>query len=396
MDDTTHPRFPGGRSARIVFTGERFEFFRLVRRGAMLELVTAGFYRFWLATDMRHMLWSGTSLDNDAAEYSGNAKELLIGFLFALTILAPIYLAYFLLGVEAERAKTFASIPLVLFFYAFGQFAIFRARRYRATRTVWRGARFWMSGSGWAYSWRACLWSFLTVVTLGLALPWWESALERYKMRHLHYGDLQARFDGTGWDLFKRGFALWLAVVVVLVLIVVFRANPVVKALPFILVLAAPFGYAAYKAILWRWWLSGIRFGRMRFESDMRIDALMSLYWATIGWSLLILLVGAIAIGLVDALMPFLFSGHFSAAGITALARQHPFLMIGTNMAVYLVFALCVGVVVRVYLLHGVWERVLISTIVHNLELVEDVAVQGTLASALGEGFADGLDVVGF
>ena len=27
---------------------------------------------------------------------------------------------------------------------------IFRARRYRATRTVWRGARFWMSGSGWA------------------------------------------------------------------------------------------------------------------------------------------------------------------------------------------------------------------------------------------------------
>ena len=206
MDDTTHPRFPGGRSARIVFTGERFEFFRLVRRGAMLELVTAGFYRFWLATDMRHMLWSGTSLDNDAAEYSGNAKELLIGFLFALTILAPIYLAYFLLGVEAERAKTFASIPLVLFFYAFGQFAIFRARRYRATRTVWRGARFWMSGSGWAYSWRACLWSFLTVVTLGLALPWWESALERYKMRHLHYGDLQARFDGTGWDLFKRAF----------------------------------------------------------------------------------------------------------------------------------------------------------------------------------------------
>ena len=48
----------------------------------------------------------------------------------------PVYLLYFLIGIEAERAKAFASIPLGLFFYAFGQFAIFRARRYRATRTV--------------------------------------------------------------------------------------------------------------------------------------------------------------------------------------------------------------------------------------------------------------------
>jgi uncharacterized membrane protein YjgN (DUF898 family) len=390
------PQIPLGRSARAEFAGERRDFFRLVRRGAALELVTAGFYRFWLATDMRHMLWSGTSLENDAAEYTGNAKELLIGFLFALAIMAPIYLVYFLIGVEAERAKAFASIPLVLFFYAFSQFAIFRARRYRATRTVWRGVRFWMSGSGWAYSWRACLWSLFTVVTLGLALPWRESALERYKMRHLYYGELQARFDGTGWDLFRRGFGLWLAVLVVVVLGIAFRTNPVIKALPLILAFAVPFAYAAYKAVLWRWWLSGIRFGKVGFESDMRVDALMSLYWATIGWSLLILVVGAISIGLADVLMPFLFSGHFSAAGVALLAHQHPFLMIGTNMAVYLVFALCVGVVSRVYLLRGVWERVVVSTIVYNLEFADDVGVQGDLANALGEGFADGLDVVGF
>ena len=190
MDTTTLPPLARGRSARIVFTGGRGDFFRLVGRGALLELITAGLYRFWLATDIRRALWSGTSVDGDPPEYTGTAKELLIGFLFALAILVPIYVVYFLIGIEAERAKAFASVPLVLFFYAFGQFAIYRARRYRATRTVWRGVRFWMSGSGWAYSWRACLWSLLTLLTLGLALPWRESALERYKMRHLHYGDL--------------------------------------------------------------------------------------------------------------------------------------------------------------------------------------------------------------
>jgi hypothetical protein len=69
-------------------------------------LVTGGFYRFWLATDR-----SGTTIDGHAPEYTGTAKELLIGFLFALAILAPIYLIYFLIGIEAERAKAFASFP---------------------------------------------------------------------------------------------------------------------------------------------------------------------------------------------------------------------------------------------------------------------------------------------
>src|SRR5207247_785400 len=77
---------------RITFSGLRADFRRLVLRGTALELVTVGFYRFWLATDMRRHLWSNTAVDGDAAEYTGTAKELLIGFLFALAILAPIYL----------------------------------------------------------------------------------------------------------------------------------------------------------------------------------------------------------------------------------------------------------------------------------------------------------------
>ncbi len=280
MQESTVSHLAPGRSARAVFASGRRDFFRLVRRGAMLELFTAGFYRFWLATDMRSMLWSGTSLEDDPFEYTGTAKELLIGFLFALAILAPIYLVYFLIGIEAERAKAFASVPLVLFFYAFGQFAIFRARRYRATRTVWRGVRLWMTGSGWAFSWRACLWSLFALVTLGLAEPWREAALERYKMRHLHYGDLSGRFEGTGWDLFKRGWWLWAVPALIIGLSITFSAHVIARVLPSLLIIAAPFIYAAYRAILWRWWISGIRIGEVRFESDLRADALVGLYWA--------------------------------------------------------------------------------------------------------------------
>src|ERR1700676_5446020 len=98
--------------AALSFSGDRGEFHRLVTRGALLELVTVGFYRFWLATDIRRHLWSHTSIDGDAAEYTGRGKELLIGFLIAMAVIVPVYLAYFLAGLEAERIKAFARLPL--------------------------------------------------------------------------------------------------------------------------------------------------------------------------------------------------------------------------------------------------------------------------------------------
>src|SRR5580693_7452080 len=104
------------------FSGDGGRFVRLLIRGGFLQLVTFGFYRFWLVTDIRRHLWSATSIDGDALEYIGRGRELLIGFLFAIAVLAPLFLLYFLAGVEAERFRAFASFPLYLLLYALGQF----------------------------------------------------------------------------------------------------------------------------------------------------------------------------------------------------------------------------------------------------------------------------------
>jgi uncharacterized membrane protein YjgN (DUF898 family) len=391
----------------VMFSGDRSEFRRLVARGAGLELITVGFYRFWLATDIRRHLWSNTLIDGDAAEYTGRGRELLIGFLFALAILVPIYLAYFLVGLEIERFKAFASIPLFLFFYLFGQFAIYRARRYRLTRTVWRGVRFWMDGSGWAYAVWAGLWGLLALITLGLALPWREAALERYKMRHCYYGDLQGSFEGSGWEFFQRGWWLWL--VAAFPLIVVLAVLPLSAYFPLLLertdraavfvlplmILLAPFIYGLFKATEWRWWISGIRFGGNRLESSLLRGALVSLYWKVIGWLLLI----------VALFVAYLFGGAALIASMSGkpIAKffnpanlQGSVSMIVLAMIGYLAFILALNVVLRVYLLRDVWVRVLASTNVHGIGAAANVAAKGDLASALGEGLADGLDVVGF
>ncbi len=138
----------------------------------------------------------------------------------------------------------------------FGQFAIYRARRYRLTRTVWRGVRFWMTGSGWIYALRASLWGLLVILTLGLRF-----AVAGGRARTLQDAPFPLRrpagqFRGRGWEFFKRGWWLWLLTPIAS------RVFPI-----------APFVYAGYKAIEWRWWLSGIRFGGVRLESSIAAAA---------------------------------------------------------------------------------------------------------------------------
>ncbi len=382
------PATAAASASAIRFTGIRRDFRRLIARGAFLELVTLGFYRFWLATDIRRHLWSHTEVGGDTAEYTGTAKELLIGFLFALAILVPIYLVYFFITLEAERWQAFASVPLLLFFYLFTQFAVYRARRYRLTRTIWRGVRFWMTGSGWNYAFRAFGWSILLGLTLGLALPWQRASLERYKMQHTHYGDLPARFEGTGGELFARGWWLWLL------------AWPSAS-----LIIPLPFVYAAFKAIEWRWWISGLRvggvyahkgdIGGVRARCQLETGAFIGLYWKVIGWSVLLFaIVLAWITGVVLGAIAISETGFAASEAEIVALMQHP-AMLAILAASYLLTALAFGLVVRLYLTHDVWERVVNATTVSNLEAAENVTGKGELAGSLGEGLADSLDVGG-
>lgn len=395
---------------QVSFSGDRPAFRKLVTRGALLELVTFGFYRFWLATDIRRHLWSHTSVGGDPAEYTGRAKELLIGFLIAMAILVPVYLVYFLIGLEAERWQAFASVPLFVIFYLFTEFARYRARRYRLTRTLWRGLRFSMGGSGWSYSWRSGLWWLLVIVSLGLALPWRLAALERFKMRHTAYGSLQGRFEGTGGGLFKRA---WVLLLVGLLTAIMLLALPVLGVLmsstvrfrfipswllalsAIILTIAAPFVYAAFKAIEWRWWVSNLRFGEVQFESQLTAGALIGRYWVVIGWSILLALLFAVWMAGMFEFVGTAFSIEGATQRRMLIVSQHPAFLVSSVVG-YLLMALAFGTILRVYLNRDVWALVAQSTVVHNLAAADDVAGQGEVVGAVGEGLADGLDVAGF
>ena len=384
--------------APVSFTGRNGDFRHLVVRGALLELVTFGFYRFWLTTDTRRHLWSRTEFAGDALEYTGRGRELLFGFLIALAVLGPIFLVYFLIGLEAERIEAFASLPLYFFLYAFGQFAAYRARRYRLTRTVWRGVRFWMTGSGWSYAWRSMLWGLLLVPSIGLAYPWRTAALERFKLRHTLYGNLPGRFEETGGQLFGRIWWIWLLGLLPFLLFLgglvanLFASHPPVAAIVAMLLgaallIALPFLHAIRRAREWAWWAGGIRFGSVTVTCDMRSDSLIGVYWALIGFSALVFFAfAAVAGGLAAVLVAGMHVRGLASFG------QLPIWVMAAYAVSYLALGVALGVLARIYTLQRVWQRVVRACSVINIEGAADVAAAGELVSGLGEGLADGLD----
>jgi uncharacterized membrane protein YjgN (DUF898 family) len=231
------------------------------------------------------------------------------------------------------------------------------------------------------------------LLTLGLILPWREAALERYKMRHSYYGDLQGSFEGRGWEFFKRGWSLWLSPIVSVsaIFIVPSRSKAVPGLLLLLLLVLAPFIYAAFKAVEWRWWLSGIRFGGVRLESNLTRGALIGLYWKVIGW--LLLLAALLAVYLFACTTLMIGTGNVASAASNLRGNVPMIVLVAIG---YLAFILLLNVVMRVYLSRDLWVGLVESTSVHHVEAAADVSVRGELASAVGEGLADGLDVVGF
>jgi uncharacterized membrane protein YjgN (DUF898 family) len=303
-------------------------------------------------------------------------------------------------------------VPLYGFFFMFGQFAVYRARRYRLTRTIWRGVRFWMTGSGWAYAWRSVLWLLVVLPTLGFAYPWRSAGLERYKLGHTFYGTLPGRFEGTGWQLFRRVWWVWLLglmpmIAVVGGSIVAFVAQRRgASGLSAIMVgvglgiivglmmcIALPFLHAVRKAMEWRWWAEGIRFGDVAVACDLPAAGLFGVYWGLIGMGLLLLVGFGVAAAGIRALL-LLVAGHGQAFG-TMLVNM-PVAGIIAYGVWYLVMILSFSALARIYTLHHVWRHVASACRLINPEAAADVGSAGEPASAIGEGLADGLDFAGF
>jgi uncharacterized membrane protein YjgN (DUF898 family) len=300
-----------------------------------------------------------------------------------------------------------------------GQFAVYRARRYRLTRTIYRGIRFHQTGSAWRYAICAIFWWGMIALTLGLAYPFAQASLERFKLRNTYYGDLQGRFAGSGTRLFFRGVLYWFVVVGPFVFGLMMaigavdwnavgeavrrggddimgrvEAAGVAPALVIAVlsiawsVLAVAVLYPAFQAMMLRWWISGLRFGQLTVASRLATRAVYAIYLRFMWMALLAGIVFAIgtaaALALSGALELWL--GKSTVAELLTTAML---------IATYVIVALAYSTIYQATVRFRLWKYSFESIELSNLEVFDRVSAAGAPGSAVGEGLADALNVGG-
>jgi uncharacterized membrane protein YjgN (DUF898 family) len=411
--------------ARLRFVGNRRDYWRLMIRGGVLQAVTLGTYRFWLFTDIRRFLWASTEVEGESFEYTGTAVELLLGFLMAIGILVPVYALLFVASLEFGVLSRLSGLVAFVVLAGFGQYAAYRARRYRLTRTVFRGLRFHQSGSALRYAVRAMLWWIPILMTLGLASPWAMANLERYKMRNTFYGNLGGSFGAGGWRLFWSGILIWMLVIGPLAaslaaavtvidwpmlgralgrgtaanVIAIIQGDDRTKLGLSVLAGGVAWSiaigvilYPAYQAIVMRWWLGGLRLGGAAAATDLRMRRYYGAYLRYLFYVLLFSIAFSAAAGAVLGL------GYAVLRAAIDLSRTSPLrdgLAAGSGIVVYVIYILGCSTIYQVVVKMRLWQVAVASVGISGLAALDHVQASEATSSAVGEGLADALGAGG-
>jgi len=194
-------------TARLRYHGTGGALFGLMFVNYLLTLITLGIYSSWARNKVRVFHWSHTEMDGDRFAYHGTGGELFVGLLKAIGVMMVLGLAFAMIAPAVqEETTTVAGVVSVLGFYAVVSvlvvYAVNSARRYRLSRTSWRGIRFSFHGQGGDFIKLVIRGTLLTIVTLGFYAPYFQNQARKFFVDHARFGSEPFMYDGTPAPLF--------------------------------------------------------------------------------------------------------------------------------------------------------------------------------------------------
>lgn len=389
----------------VVFTGTRRELGGMLLRGYALLIPTIGLYRFWLTTWKRRFYWSHTEIDGDPLEYTGNAMQLLLGFLMALAVFVPLYGLFFYLSTQSSEAAVIGYGGVAILLWFLSGYAIYRARDFRLSRTLWRGIRCDQAGSAWGYAFRRFGWSLLVIVTAGLAYPFMAANLWSYRYRHSWYGDRQFSFAG-GWKQLARPFYVtYIAMAVIggaglgvgsALGGLPISGEPAVEGVLAMASAAALMGLMVlyYQSREISRMFSAVRLGQAVLSVTVRARSLLGQYvlfgLALLGSYVVLAIGGVIVLGSVAS---GAFAGGEFDPQVFMQSLQGSFTVLLAIIFGYLLLLAAFSMMVELFLGLGFWKLVATGATVTGVDSLRSVKARGEDASLAGEGLADALNV---
>lgn len=169
-------------------------------------MLTLGVYVYWGKVKVRRYLLGQTEFQGDRFEYHGTGKELLRGWSKAMLIFGlPLILISILpqLVGGGEAVEALAGLLIYAFLLGFMPLAFVSARRYRMSRTSWRGIRFSFRGPVKDFIKIFVKGALLTAVTLGFYGPYFQAKWQDFMTAYTYFGNQRFEFDGQGKELFR-------------------------------------------------------------------------------------------------------------------------------------------------------------------------------------------------
>ncbi len=192
-------------------------------------VLTLGWSRFWGRTRLRRYLWNHLAILGDRFEYRGRGRELLIGFLLAVVMLAAWAGLMWLIWIKVFHEKPFAnfgmfdifSLSVAVIGFPLAYVGHYAGLRYKLSRTRWRGIRCGMAGSAWRYGVIATFLTFANMFTGQLLTPVVTVSLARPRISNARVGTLPLVFAGSAGDIYGRylgyyflNIVAWIAAIV--------------------------------------------------------------------------------------------------------------------------------------------------------------------------------------
>lgn len=194
--------------AKIRYHGEGGSLFLLLLTNALLTVITLGVYSFWARNKVRQFHYSHTEMDGDRFAYHGTGGELFMGTLRAFTVLFGVVFALGIVSVVVgvarpnPMAQGGVTAAMYAIFTLLGILAVNAARRYRLSRSSWRGIRFSFHGRFLEYLGLILKGGLLTVVTLGFYSPFFANERRAFFVRNARFGSEPFLYTGEGRALF--------------------------------------------------------------------------------------------------------------------------------------------------------------------------------------------------
>jgi len=192
---------------RTHFHGTGGSLFGIHLVNALLTLVTLGLYYYWAKVRVRSYLFSHTEFAGDRFAYHGNAQELIRGSVKATLVFGIPYYALSNAGPFLEESSVAINVGLQfmawLLLLTVIPVAVVGARRYRLTRTSWRGIRFSFQAKAWDFMKLWLAGYALTGLSLGLYYPYFSVKKHAFLTQHSYFGSEPFTFSGEGKHLFR-------------------------------------------------------------------------------------------------------------------------------------------------------------------------------------------------